>query len=69
MKTTIIDNTAGDEPECSEFDTFDEAIAYALSTAAPGTIVAVHDADCAHDGEDDDTCSCDPLELVAGAQA
>jgi hypothetical protein len=69
MKTIIVDNTHGDEAECSEFDTFDEAIAFALSTADPGTVVSVHDADCKHDGQDDDTCSCEPLELVAGAQA
>lgn len=53
----------------TEFDTLDDAIAEAMRQLDGDGIVAVHDAECAHDGKSDDTCTCEPLELVLGAQA
>lgn len=55
--------------ETVEYDTFDEALAAALSDAPPGTVVAVHDEECEIDEDNEDTCTCTPLELVAGAQS
>ena len=55
--------------DVDEFDTLDEAIAAAMAQLEPGGVVAIHDTECEHDGEDEDTCTCEPLELVIGAQA
>lgn len=65
----IIELRSDPPVEDATFETLDEAIAYALHDAPPGCVVAIHDAECQHDGEDEDTCTCDPLELTAGAQA
>lgn len=51
------------------YETIDEAIVAAMAQLEPGGIVAIHDEDCAHDGEDESTCTCEPLELVVGAVA
>lgn len=53
----------------TEFDTLDEAIAEALAQVTDGGVVAIHDEDCKHDGENESSCTCTPLELVKGAAA
>lgn len=63
--------------EVTEYDSLEEALAAAMSDADPGCVVIVHEADCKHDGEDDETCACvptamiagNPLALIAGARA
>ena len=58
--------------ELEEFDTFEEALAAVLEGAPAGCVVAVHAEDCALAGDNprsDTDCTCEPLELVAGAQA
>lgn len=59
------------DPQIEErtFETFDEALAWALEDAPVGCVISVHDAECATDGEDEKTCTCSPLELVAGVEA
>ncbi len=51
------------------FETLDEAIAEAMAQLDPGGVLSIHEADCEHDGEDEDSCSCTPLEMVVGAEA
>ncbi len=55
--------------EADEYETFEEAYAAALEQVGDGGIVTIHAEDCEHDGEDDDTCSCIPIDLVKGAKA
>lgn len=50
------------------YDTIEEAIAAAMEELEPGGIVEIHDEDC--ESEDGETgCTCEPLELVIGAEA
>ncbi len=55
--------------ESEEYETIDEAIAAALSQVPDGGSVVIHAEDCAHDGENDESCDCTPLELTKGAKA
>lgn len=58
-------NEPDDEPE---FDTLDEAIAYALADVGPGGVVTIHDEKCeSEDGEEG--CTCEPMVLAVGAEA
>lgn len=59
--------------EYTTFPTQDDAIAAALSESAPGELVEVHSESCKID-EDPATgeasgCTCEPMTLVAGAEA
>ncbi len=69
MKTITI----SDGSQLDSYDTFDEALAAALADAEPGSIVAVHSEDCRMCDEDfeggDEACTCEPLEMTAGAKA
>ena len=60
-------------PEIDEqsFDTFEEAVAFALKDSPPGCVVAIHEPDCQQHDEDETKCTCldGPLELTVGAQA
>lgn len=67
MKTISIHS---DPPvESVEFSTLDEAIAYALHEAPDGCVVAIHDDECEISEDDEDTCTCTPLELTTGAKS
>lgn len=64
--TTVRDD-AGEMP--AEFDTLDEAVAEAIRQLGGTGILAIHDADCEHDGESETSCTCIPIELRLGAKA
>lgn len=53
----------------SEFETLEEAMAFALGDVEPGGVVVVHDETCEQRDGDEDSCTCEPLELVVGAKA
>lgn len=67
MKALAVDTTG--QREADEFETIDEAIAEALAQVGPGGVVSIHDEDCEHDGEREESCTCMPMELVKGATA
>jgi hypothetical protein len=67
MRARTLDR--GGESEPQEFETLDEAIGAALAQITAGGVVAIHDEDCKHDGEDESSCTCTPLELTKGAEA
>ncbi len=67
MNVTTVRDDLGEMPK--SFDSIDDAIAEAMRQLDGDGVVAVHDADCAHDGEDEDSCTCEPLELTLGASA
>lgn len=52
------------EPEPIGYDTIEEAIAAAMAELEPGGIVVIHHEDCEQDDEDDEACTCEPLELA-----
>lgn len=57
------------DEEPMEFETLDDAIAEALEQVGPDGVVVIHAAECdIHDG-DEESCSCEPLELKRGAAA
>ena len=56
-----------DEPK--GYDTLDEAIAAALSELDPGGVLSIHAEDCELSEEDGEVCTCEPLEMITGAQA
>lgn len=65
MSVTTVRDDLGEMP--ASFETIEEAIAEAMRQLDGDGVVAIHDADCAHDGKSDDTCTCTPLELPLGA--
>lgn len=69
MKTLTVKPS---DVEIEEFDTLDEALAFALQDAPSGCVVSVHGEACAlsaNEAPDDAECSCEPFEIVAGAKA
>lgn len=65
----VIEIRSDPQIDTQDFATLDEAIAFALDDALDGCVVAIHDAECKHDGEDEDSCTCIPLELTKGAKS
>ncbi len=57
------------EDDIIECETLEEAIGVALANAPPGCVITIHAADCEPDDEDEDSCTCSPVEIVAGATA
>ncbi len=54
--------------EPREFETFDEAVAHAMSELEPGGTLTIHEESCALANDGDD-CDCVPWDLPMGAQA
>lgn len=52
-----------------EFETLEEALAAAMEGLEPGGTVTVHGEDCQSEDGESETCTCEPLTLVVGAQA
>lgn len=51
------------------YDTLEEALAAAIKMLDPDGVISIHSEDCGHDGEDDTSCTCTPIELQLGAQS
>ena len=67
MSAVAVDLLCGEESE--SYDTIEEAIAAAIQMLDPDGRISIHSEDCAHDGEDDASCTCTPIELHLGAQS
>jgi hypothetical protein len=58
-----------DAPAPIEFDSFDEAVAHAMSELEPGGTLTIHEEDCQLVDDADGECDCTPWDLPIGARA
>lgn len=68
MKVKLVRDDSAAMP-APEFETIEEAIGEAMRQLDGEGVIAVHDAECAHDGKSDASCTCTPLELKLGAES